>query len=227
MMRSSLGRMLPLALLVVLAGGGVSRAADEIFRISLGSERDSAAQERIDKALDKEVDFQFEDAPLKDVAAFFRDVLEVSVQVDERSLEAAGIAGDSAITCKVSKISARAALRLALKKLDASFVIRDESLTITSRDDAGRMLEVHVYPVRDLVAVKAEDGSSSDDYEALIAAIQSTIAAPSWDASGGSATIKPLPTAGSLVISQTSEVQSQIEKLLNALRKSSELAANR
>jgi general secretion pathway protein D len=66
-------------------------------------------------------------------------------------------------------------------------------------------------------------GGGQADFQSLIDLIQSTVAADTWDTTGGPGAIKPFDTNLSLVVSQTQEVHEEIADLLEQLRRLQDL----
>lgn len=105
---------------------------------------------RLDAALDQRLSIAFQEMPLKDVAAWFGSKLEAPVILNDRSLQDAGISGDTPVTRTVENISARAALKLVLDDLDLASLQQDGVLVIVTQDTAESNLFTRVYPVGDL-----------------------------------------------------------------------------
>ncbi|MCO6043153.1 STN domain-containing protein [Aeoliella sp. ICT_H6.2] len=174
------------------------------------------------------VGLQFDGAPLSEVVNFLRDEYHIEIQIDAAALDDFGISPDESIHVNLRNISLGAALRIMLKQLELTYVISDEILLITSEEEALTRLQVAVYPVGDLLAVKqgyerdstAKEGRRRpEDIETLVGLIHSTIASDTWVQNGGPegdiATMQP----GLLVVSQTQDVHEQIVQLLAALRR--------
>src|SRR5205823_11644901 len=66
-------------------------------------------------------------------------------------LEEASVSPDTPVTKTLRGVTLRSALRLILKDLELTYVIRDEVLQITTPEDAESQLITKVYPVGDLV----------------------------------------------------------------------------
>ena len=75
----------------------------------------------------------------------------IEIQIDHRALEDIGIGSDTPITRNLKGITLRSALRLMLKEMDLTYVVRDEVLQITTPEEAESELTTKVYPVADLV----------------------------------------------------------------------------
>ncbi|MCA9269024.1 MAG: hypothetical protein KDA41_11165, partial [Planctomycetales bacterium] len=109
------------------------------------------AEEKIFEALDQPTTLEFIEAPLSDVIDYTKDLHGIEIQIDKRALEDVGIGTDTPITRNLKGITLRSALRLLLKDLDLTYVIRDEVLLITTPEEAESQLVTKVYPVADLV----------------------------------------------------------------------------
>ena len=77
--------------------------------------------------------------------------------------------------------------------------------------------------MRDLISVTDAQGNASEDYKSLVEVVSSTVAPASWSEQGGPGTIKFLANSGSLIVSQSAEVQRDITSLLETLRKARDL----
>jgi hypothetical protein len=118
-------------------------------------------------------------------------------------------------------ITLKSALRLLLHKLGLTYTIQDEVLLITTPEQADSMLETKVYPVADLVlpaGATTEPGGQAD-FDALIDLLTSTVKPTCWDSVGGPGSVVPFENGMSIVVSQTQDVQEEIETVLEKLRK--------
>ena len=185
--------------------------------------RDNAAStKRIEQALAgplHSTGLDYADQPLGDVVTQLGDEYGIPIQIDKAALEEAGIATDSAINVTLHNISLRSALKLMLRKLPLTWIIQDEVLMITTKEDAEKDLDTCVYNVQRLV-----DESDPKSVKALIDAIQACVACDTWAVNGGGqAEVQALPS-GLLVVSQTPAVQEEVNALLNKIRKMREQA---
>src|SRR5262249_22035462 len=112
------------------------------------------------------------------------------------------------------RYSARLALRLLLEDHGLTYVIKDDVLQITTKEVADKTLEARVYDVHDLLSFN-DDGVP--DFDSLIEVLKSTIAASSWDDTGGLG--QAAPFGNSLAVSQTGKIQEQVAALFTALRR--------
>ena len=112
------------------------------------------AEQRISDALTsplKSTGLDFTEEPLESVVNFLQDEYDIPIQLDTPSLEDAGLTVDEPVTVNLKNITLRSALRLMLKRMQLTYVIRDEVLMITTPEEAEADLIAKVYPVADLV----------------------------------------------------------------------------
>jgi hypothetical protein len=174
----------------------------------------------IEQALDEPTEINFIDTPLLCVIDYLKDRHHIEIQLDKPALEDAGVGSDVPIKKSLKGISLRSALRLTLRDLNLTYMIRDEVLLITSPEVADANLTKRVYDVADLVVYNDDKFGRWDDYEPLKDIITTTIEPATWDAIGGPGSINgaSLGTAKVLVVSQTYEVHRQIADLLKQIR---------
>ena len=110
-----------------------------------------SAEEKINEELLKPTELDFTEIPLKEAIDYIKDKHEIEIQFDEKALTEAAVATDTPITKQLDGISLRSALRLILRPMQLTYVIKDEVLLITSQTEAENQLVVKVYPVADLV----------------------------------------------------------------------------
>ncbi|HEY3391839.1 MAG TPA: hypothetical protein VGK58_03980 [Lacipirellulaceae bacterium] len=112
------------------------------------------AEQRIERALRDPLEsagLEFTDTSLEEVVAFIQESYNIPVQLDAAALEEEGIDPQEPVNVSLRGISLRSALRILLKNLGLTYIIRDEVLLITSTTEADSALVVKVYPVADLV----------------------------------------------------------------------------
>lgn len=119
-----------------------------------------SAESRITSELNKETTLEALDQPLKEVIdniAFFHDI---PIVINSKALEDAGVAIDTPVTKNLKGVTLRSALRLLLRDLELTYIIKDEVLQITTPDEAESQLLTKVYPVGDLVIPVISGGGS-------------------------------------------------------------------
>jgi RNA polymerase sigma factor (sigma-70 family) len=151
---------------------------------------------------------EYTDVPLLEILNILSDDYDVQILLDRRGMEDIGISGEVEVSMNVRNIQLKSALRLMLRELELTCIIRDEVLVITTQEVAESMLETRVYLTIHL-SVRAED---------LTDVIISTVAAGTWAENGnGEGQIKDVDNG--LVILQTQSVHEEIQQLLGQLTK--------
>ena len=180
------------------------------------------AERRIDEALETRTSVDFNETPLKTVAAFMRETLngKVEIQLDRRALEDAGVSEDTPVTRTIGDLPVRSVLQLILDDFDLTFLVQNDILMITTEDEAETELFTRTYPVADLlVAAPTQPGNTvQKDFDTLINAITKTVKPPAWDEVGGPGSITDVQVSACIVVSQTQPVHDEVLKLLRALR---------
>jgi hypothetical protein len=148
----------------------------------------------------------------------------LQILVDSKALDEASVVEDQPITIQVDQVPLRQALRLALDPLELKCEVLGKVVLFTTAEKAKTQHITVVYPVFDLTVYprKIENQRTTGegaDFDTLITLLQETIAPDSWEEAGGPGRISPFPASGALVLSQTREVQEQVEQALTALRK--------
>lgn len=162
----------------------------------------------------KSAGLDFSEAPLENIVNFLQEEYGIPIQLDLPALDDAGLTAEERVSANVRNVSLRSALRLMLKKIQLTYVIRDEVLTITTPEEAECELKVCVYDVRDLI----DKNRQKEQLDAIADVITSCVAKQTWaDNGGGEAEIKRLPPC-LLVISQTTAVHEEIGSLLDLVR---------
>ena len=162
------------------------------------------ATARVEDALKDPTTLEFIETPLQDVVDFLKDVHGIEIQIDSRALEDVGIGSDTPVTRNLKGISLRSALRLVLKELDLTYVVRDEVLLITTPEEAEQDTNgyVQVYDVEPLLD---EEHGVSDLIETVSMAF------------GDEQKVQISTFRGLLIVKATSRQQQQVRRLLGVI----------
>ncbi len=213
-------KMIAAALLAMLAVSFiplVTQAADNPFPGLPIKHNDRIAE--LQAKLDESTELEFIEAPLTDVVEFLKTRHDVEIQIDHASLEESGVPTDTPITRNLKGISLRSALRLTLRDIGLTHVIRDEVILIMSQDKADGLLETRVYAVSDLLwAPDVDHEAVPAAFDELVAMVMAGTAPEKWQQNGGPGSITPSRTTHSLVIATNLETHEQIDGLLGTLR---------
>ncbi len=181
--------------------------------LSIASPDDQKADDAALAALDKNIKFGFEDAPLTDVIDFLADQLNTPCRIDGHALDEEGIARDTPVTYKSAGQPAKHALSAILAQLELDWIVDRGAVVITTRGKVHGTLRTRVYPVKDLVSEDEKPWG-----EELTHVITTSLDPLSWNSGGGAASIVAAPSIGVIVVSQNRQVHEQIVGLLAALR---------
>lgn len=187
---------------------------------SITLEEAPQARQRIEAALDKKTECDYLDTPLKDVIDEIAIRHEIPIIINVKALEDFGIGTDSPISINLKGVTLRSALRLMLRELDLTFLIKDELLQITTPEDAESKLRSRLYSVSSLLP-------SDRKGEYLVKLIISHVAPDTWDEVGGPGAITFVDHLETLTVTQTEDVLRQIDTLLAAMGKLAELQRTR
>lgn len=165
----------------------------------------TAAEGKLYEVLDHPLPERWElaEAPLRVVQRMIVGQFQIPCDIDARALEDYGLDLDTPITVNLERMSLRSALRQLLGNVELAFLIKNETLLITTIDKADTHLEIVLYPL-----------PTAHSAAELIDLIQSTVAADTWDSVGGQGAIRTLLTSSEFVVSQTLEVHEQIAKFM-------------
>ena len=160
------------------------------------------------EALEQTVeDVRFDNTSLREVLAHVRQVYEIRIIPDIQAMNDAGIDLDApAVTFEQSGLTLRSTLHLLLKDMGLTYLIKEGFVVVTTIERAKEELIVRVYPA-----------PQPCDMQGLVELIQSTIAADSWDTTGGPGAIRPLVVEQCFVVSQTSDVHDRIAAFMGTL----------
>lgn len=166
----------------------------------------SPAEQKIQTALETIVSFEFPGNPLSDIVDFLSEQHDIPILIDDRALSDEGLTPDDEMKLQIGNVTLQSALDLTLEQMDLTYIIRHETLMITTLTRAQEITETRVYDVRPLEIQLPE---------ALADVLLHTIDPESWSELGGPGDISFLN--GSLVVRQTQKLHAEIETLLNQL----------
>jgi hypothetical protein len=121
---------------------------------SVDLHQSSPNERRIYEALETTTNMEFPANPLKDVVDYLSEIHKIPILLKEQTLSDAGVGPDQEITLVISGIKLRSALKILLQNVggvELDYVIENEVMMITTKEDADESLQTRVYPVADLV----------------------------------------------------------------------------
>jgi hypothetical protein len=219
--RRSMPRKLLMCLWILLiAGTAAQSAAAEKSTPTVEKISPEQIKEDIRQALEETTVMEFVDTSISDVVEYLKDMHKVKhphfeMVLEVKTLNDLGITPETTITKSLKGITLRAALRLLLRDLGLTYVIRDDVLLITTPENACYM---KVYDVADLVAVK--EGEQNAALDSLMGMVAKICPCPPPGQSSWPGWIGSLRSAGvaAIVVNQPEEFHDQIADLLAQLR---------
>jgi len=129
------------------------------------SELKDPVEKIIERALlERKVTLSFDNVPLYNCIQAIKDYLgNINVVPDDQAIQSAGIHMDQPVTLNVTDMNLQSALNILLKKVGLTYVIQNQSITITTEDNARGKLQRIVYSVADLVKPVPSQGSQQVD----------------------------------------------------------------
>ena len=144
-----------------------------------------------------------------------------NILLDKQSLEEANITYDSPITLRFNKpVSARTALKRVLADVGLTYVIRKESIDVTTVARAREMLTIRTYYIGDLMGVVSPLVPAAVNQFQMIQAVGAILSQiqgidpESWEGRGGAGTVSFDAVRMAIVVKQSAEVH----YMLNGLR---------
>jgi general secretion pathway protein D len=113
---------------------------------------------QIERRLAMPVTLNFKDAPLRQVIEDIRTHYNLNVYIDEVALAEQSIALNSPVSVTFDQISLRSALKLLLREVHLTYVIRDEVLVVTTPSHSKGAQQRNSYQVGDLVIPVNDSG---------------------------------------------------------------------
>ena len=110
----------------------------------------------------------FDDSPLSEVTRVCHTVMPgIPIQIDKQALDDVGISSDIPVTAHLSKLPLRSFLNVMLEQLELTYVIRNEVLLITTREEAENEVQDSCLSGQSILS-ESEMISDTPDYDSLI-----------------------------------------------------------
>jgi hypothetical protein len=193
----------------------------------------SAEDKAILKALNTSVSVDFKGAGIEQVVQYLSNATKQPIMLDRAALSEAQISYDTPVTVKLDGVPLRTVLKRILSDLGLAYVIKDQSLQITSSVRAKETMITRTYYMGDLLAQTGvgnfafplgNPGNSfgfpvgnpnsgpqvAQQAAQIMDSIQASIEPASWQKNGGSGTITFSAPMMALIIRQSAEVHAMI-----------------
>ncbi len=195
-------------------------------------EQGEAWRKEINNQLEQEITLDFQDHDLVDVVDFLQRITNVNIVLDPQVVAAA----PPPVTLRVEAMKLRYVVDFIMKLTGLSYTLRDEALYITNAAGLRGDVFMKLYDIRDLTHAMAsfpgpdldipEPGGvgsrllppiqpdTAPEINEFIEIIQKVVSPATWANEG----VAIEDYNGSMVVTQTADVQKQVEELLRTLR---------
>jgi len=170
----------------------------------------------VDRALEWPVSLHFDKQPLDRVVRELDRRLTIPVELNRAALSDVDCACDAPVTIDVKNVSLAAALAILLGPLDLEWCEQDDTLVITTPEDAEDNVKTRYYDVTGLIY-----GTGSNlDFDTLADLMVSVIAPAYWPDGTGPGPITPMVVRDMqlLAVPQTDANHREVRLFLDALR---------
>jgi hypothetical protein len=176
----------------------------------------TATERAILEALNKPITLDVKDVKFDEVLDQFGKLLGQPLVTDEDALKQLNISYDSTVAVRAKRpVAARTVLRQTLSQLGLTYVIKDQTIYITSPEKAKQMMVVRTYYLGDLMGFMdlrlppaLNQLQMAQNVAYIVDLIKRTVDPDSWADNGrdGQGTIAFEPLTMSLVVRQSAEV---------------------
>ena len=181
----------------------------------------SAKEKAILKALNTTVTVDFKNSKFQDVIDTLSTLIGQPILLDQNALEEAKITYDTPINLKVKGVTARTILRKILGEFSLAYMIKEETIQVTSALKARETMITRTYNISDIIDTGGLDtlrfgnpGISAvqmvQNVNAIMDLIQTSVDPDSWKKNGGQGTIAFNPSTMALIIRNNAEVHSAL-----------------
>lgn len=184
-------------------------------------------EQNILKALGSPIDAVFKNTRIEDVVDYLITRTGQPIILDKVAMDEAGINYDTTVNINLKGVSLRTVLRKLFSEFNLNYVIKDESLFVTSAAKARDMMIVRTYYVADLATSldpiwgnwapapfypTLNQLQTAQNVQMLMEIIQSSVDPGSWAGKGnpGGGSIAYYPATMTLVIKQSAEVHAML-----------------
>lgn len=167
------------------------------------------------EALDSPITLDVKDERFEGIIEYLEKATGQTIIVDKAGLEIAGVMYDTPVTVRARKAATKTVLRKLLGELGLTYVVKDETIHITSIDRARNMMTTRAYYMGDLLGIVdmrwgpwATNAQVFNNVVQLMTNITQSVDPDGWAVNerGGFATITFHPATMSFIVKASAEV---------------------
>ncbi|WP_372723598.1 hypothetical protein [Novipirellula sp.] len=163
-------------------------------------------EQQLRRKLSEKTSIHVDAVPLSEFLHLLSEKTNTPMVLDTRAIEEIGLSPQQPIHVSLQNVSLRTVLKISLRQLDLTYMIKDEVIQITTPEHVENHLVTKVYALADPLKGKAPK---------VIRAVTSTITPDTWEVLGGPSTIVAIESV--LVVSTTEKTHEQIGDLLEKI----------
>lgn len=173
-------------------------------------------------ALKQPIEIDKTNAPISDVLKALQTAMGQPIVLDKATMQEVGIEASTPTTVSPgTSVTAKTALRMALANHGLTYVIRDNTILVVTREKASQMMETRVYYIGDIVSgigggairlgTQADEEQTRKNVENLISAIKAVDPASFKGGPGdGRGDVTYHPAAKALIVKASAEVHGML-----------------
>jgi hypothetical protein len=168
------------------------------------------------KSLGRRMTVEVEGKPLKEVLDHLKEKTGQPIRIDEQVFDDPKVTARTPITLNLRNVTTRTVLRRLLGDLGLTYIVKDQTIMVTTPARAREMLTTRVYSVADLMPLVDKKQlpavhtqlQANQMLEELVELITQTVEPDSWELNGkgGVGTIRSDPIRFSLIVKQSVEI---------------------
>ena len=179
-------------------------------------EQQTPAEQKIAAALEREIKLDYRGLGLQDAVADLAEQTGVNIRLDGKRIVEGSLHIDAPVICELPPLPLKTALRRLLDctplvEGELAWIVRDESLVLTTRVDANSQHELLLMDVRGLT--RPEEDENSFKEENLVDVVEIMIQPRNWSGAASLSSFRSL-----LVSSAPSKVNEKVQRLVEGLR---------
>jgi len=179
-------------------------------------------EKSIMRSLESPITLDLKNRPFTEVMQQLSTGMKLPIVLDKSALTELEVDSNTVVNLKVDGVSTRTAIRTILNNMGLAYVIRNETILVTTQSKAKEMTVTRVYYLGDLIrgvgpfggapvwGPQLDELQAQENARVIVDTIQNSIDPNSWKLNGGPGTIVYHAPTGSLIIKGSAEVHAMM-----------------
>ena len=164
-------------------------------------------EQQIRQELNAKTSFHFIEEPLQSALQLISEQHGIPIVLNGVAMESIGLTTDAPVSLSLKNVSLRSFLKLALRDLELTYMIRNEVLQITTVDDAEENLVMYAYTLPEVLADKSDQ---------VLEALYKSVQPDTWMIMGGPSSASMVGHV--LVVSTTDTVHESVVDFIDKVQ---------